>query len=244
MYQKALDDLSKGLPILVYDSEKREGETDLVIASQYATPDVIRRMRKDAGGYICTTVRESDAREIGLPLMQEFLARAIPEQRELFDQTDLRYDKSSPFSFTINHRDTFTGISDNDRSLTVIEFAKFISNVMPTPQKRKEFQRTFRTPGHVNLIIARDGYFAVRKGHTELTTFLAEEAGLIPSTTVVEMLSDTHSSMTRIEAQEYAESQSLTFIEGKEIIEQWANGQGNGVRCVRSAPSRSPVLLP
>ncbi len=242
MYEKVLSDLRSGIPVLLYDEEKREGETDMVVASQFVTPDVVRRMRKDAGGYICTTVREGDARLLGLPLMQEFLSGAIPEYARLFDQSDLRYDKSSPFSFTINHRNTFTGISDEDRSLTIREFSSFLSTLDSSDGRRVEFQKNFRCPGHVNLIIARDGYFSRRRGHTELSTFMAEEAGLTPSATVVEMLSDTGKSMNKEEAIAYAERNSLTFIEGKEIIAQWANGQNNGLGRLRPAASRSSAL--
>lgn len=237
MWEKALSDLRAGTPVLIFDFEGREGETDMVIASQFATPDVIRRMRKDAGGLICTTIREKEARVLGLPLMQESLGNAVAGLGDLFDQSDLKYDKSSSFSLTINSRNTFTGISDVDRSITAREFSDLIGDMDSDTRIRNRFQESFRSPGHVHLLIAREGYFSRRKGHTELSTYVMEEAGLIPTATIVEMLSDSGKSMTRQEALDYAERNSLTFIEGKAIIEQWTNGQGNGLGGIRSSSS-------
>ena len=47
--QNAIKDLRKGKFILIYDDDSRESETDLVIASQYTTPESIKTMRKDGG---------------------------------------------------------------------------------------------------------------------------------------------------------------------------------------------------
>ena len=54
--ERALQALCRGEFVLVYDSDKRERETDLVLASQFVEHHSIRRMRKDGGGLICTTV--------------------------------------------------------------------------------------------------------------------------------------------------------------------------------------------
>ena len=86
-----------------------------------------------------------------------------------------------------------------------------------------EFYREFRIPGHVHLLISRDGYFSERRGHTELATYIVERAGLVPSATLAEMLSDSGRAMTLEEARNFAMDHNLTFIEGKEIIEKWTN---------------------
>jgi len=46
------------------------------------------------------------------PVLKELIANDIP------------YDSKSSFSLYINHRDTFTGITDIDRSLTMKKFCK------------------------------------------------------------------------------------------------------------------------
>ncbi|MFQ6061409.1 MAG: 3,4-dihydroxy-2-butanone-4-phosphate synthase, partial [Thermoplasmata archaeon] len=48
----AIEDLRKGKIVLIYDADGREEETDLVVASQFLTPDIVRTMRKDGGGLI------------------------------------------------------------------------------------------------------------------------------------------------------------------------------------------------
>src|SRR5947209_4448747 len=55
--ERALDALRAGRAVLVYDADGREEETDAVLASQFVTPDLVRFLRKEAGGLICTTLR-------------------------------------------------------------------------------------------------------------------------------------------------------------------------------------------
>ena len=50
--QQAIKDLQNGKFILIYDDDRREGETDLVISSEFTTSDSIKTMRKDGGGLI------------------------------------------------------------------------------------------------------------------------------------------------------------------------------------------------
>ena len=220
-------------PVLIYDDDRREAETDFVIPSQLVTPEIIREMRKNAGGLICTTMKQDDAERLGLPFIDEFYSKYLMNGQMATFSGDLKYDKNSSFTVTINHRNTFTGIPDRDRALTVTEFSKFINRL---PQLNgtasKEFFSEFRVPGHINLLIARKGYFESRKGHTELSTYLVEKAGFIPSATIAEMLSDSGKAMTREEAKEYAQRKGLTFIEGDLIISGWADDKGHGNRGV------------
>jgi 3,4-dihydroxy 2-butanone 4-phosphate synthase len=47
--EKAINDLKNGKMILIYDSDDREGETDMVVTSEKINPSHIRTMRKDGG---------------------------------------------------------------------------------------------------------------------------------------------------------------------------------------------------
>lgn len=119
--EKAIEALKKGEIILVYDSDEREGETDMVVASQFITPEHIRIMRKDAGGLICTALHPDICNKLGIPFMVdilEFASQKFKVLRELYPN-DIPYDEKSSFSITINHRKTFTGITDNDRAFTI-----------------------------------------------------------------------------------------------------------------------------
>ena len=48
----AIEAFSKGLPVCLFDSEKREGETDLLFSGQYAQPSTMRQLRQECGGLL------------------------------------------------------------------------------------------------------------------------------------------------------------------------------------------------
>ena len=235
MFKKAIADLKVGKPILIFDFKDREGETDIVVPSQFVSNETIRFFRKRGGGLICTTMKEQTARILGLPFLDDLYRKNLDFGEKLADTTDMKYDKTSSFTVTINHRDTFTGVPDLDRSKTITEFSSFISQIGKSsmPEPRIEFSRRFRVPGHVILLIAREGYFSVRKGHTELSTYLVEKSGLIPSATIVETLSDNGKSMSREEAMEFAASNNLNFIDGNDIVSEWLEDESNGIGSIR-----------
>lgn len=244
MFNEILQELKGGRPVLIFDSEKREGETDIVVASQFVTPDTIRFMRKNGGGLICTTLRESEADILGLPFIEDFYRKHLDLDRKAMDSSDLRYDKNSSFSVTINSRRTFTGISDNDRAVTCNEFAELLGDIISGEQTdpQRQFSTEFRIPGHISLIIARGGYFARRKGHTELSTYMLDQAGLIPSATIVEMLDDNGLSLNREKAERFAAEHKLRFIDGESIIRWWNNDKSDGHRSVRHSSPGAPAL--
>ncbi len=223
LFDSAVNQLKHGSPILIFDDAKREGETDLVFPSQFVTSQSIKMLRRDAGGLICTTLRKKEADSIQLPYLEELYERFLPYGKKATNTSDMGYDKHSSFTFTINHRSTYTGIPDSDRQTTISKFAEFLENIESRKNTVEEFYEEFRIPGHVHLLIARDNYFQDRKGHTELATYIVEKAGLIPSATLAEMLSDSGKAMSFEEAGNFAAEHNLTFIEGKEIIEKWTN---------------------
>ena len=69
LIEKAINSLRSGKIVLVYDSDDREGETDMVVASERITPEHIKIMRKDGGGLICTAVHPEICRSLGIPFM-------------------------------------------------------------------------------------------------------------------------------------------------------------------------------
>lgn len=222
---RALDDLREGRFVLVYDADGREEETDMVIASQFATSEAIRLMRRDAGGLICTTADPAIRESLGLPFLAEVfmgMAEEYPVMKELMPN-DIPYDVKSAFSITINHRKTFTGITDDDRALTIREFARLAEKA--TAQEdgwgKREFGRNFRAPGHVHLLNTSDRILETRFGHTELSTALVLMAGIVPSATVCEMMGDDGKALPKQGAKAYAEAHGLTFLEGAEVIEAW-----------------------
>ncbi len=221
----AVDALLRGEFALVYDRDGREGETDFVLAAEFVQPQHIYEMRKEAGGLICTALPSSIAAKIGLPFMADVLEHAADTYPILagLKANDIPYGDKPSFSLTLNHRSTFTGISDNDRALTIKELGRLVGRAqrgVPEGELRPEFAKNFRSPGHVHVLIGNG--LKERTGHTELSLALAEMAGVVPATIVCEMLDGrTGRSLAKGEAMKYAELTGHVFVEGSEIIEAY-----------------------
>jgi 3,4-dihydroxy 2-butanone 4-phosphate synthase len=136
---------------------------------------------------------------------------------------DIPYDTKSSFSLYINHRKTFTGITDNDRSLTMKRFAeltKAIKNHNST-SAMKAFGKEFRSPGHIPICVASQKLLNERKGHTELVVALLEMAGITPVGSGCEIMGDHGKALPKEKAKQYAEQNNFVFLEGHEIVKAW-----------------------
>lgn len=227
-----LEAFRKGHIVAVFDSEKREGETDLTAASVHVTPKVVRTLRKDGGGLLCMTMPPAFHEKAGLPFLVDLFSGAhakYPVLRALFPN-DIPYDAKSSFTITINHRKTFTGITDNDRALTITSLAKLISDSSSMSQAEvvAAIGRDFRSPGHVSLLNTAMGVLDERQGHTELTTGLMLMAGVTPSATICEMMGDDGRSLRVDDARAYAERNGILFVRGRDILEAWKEWRRSG----------------
>lgn len=222
---QALDDLREGKFILVFDSDSREGETDFIKAAQFAEAKDVRQMRKDGGGLVILVVADDYHKKLGLPFMVDVYAAAKDAHPVLEDlnPSDIPYDAKSSFSLTLNHRKTFTGITDEDRALTIKEFARVCqeSDDLDEEAARKLLGENFRSPGHVYVCNASPAPLEERFGHTEYGVALLAMAGLTRVGTACEMMGDNGKALKKEHAREYAEQHRLTFIEGKDIVEAW-----------------------
>jgi 3,4-dihydroxy 2-butanone 4-phosphate synthase len=219
-----LNAIRKGGLVLVYDFDDRERETDMTIASQFVTKEVVRRMRHDAGGLLCTTTPSTIARDVGLPFLSDvfwddsgkypLLAAMAPN--------DIPYDSTkSSFGLTINHRKTYTGITDNDRALTITEFVNTIFQDKPAGEIAKDLGTNFRAPGHVHLLNTSPKILKSRRGHTELCSALMYMAGVKPSATLCEMMGDDGNATDKAKVLAYSEKNNIPLITGDEIIVEW-----------------------
>ncbi len=218
MITKALSALSSGKFILLYDFDDREGETDFAIRSDAVTPKHILRMRKDGGGLICTAVHPVAAQRLGLPFASDALRAMAVAERE----GDIPYDRKnhSSFSLWVNHRNTYTGITDRDRALTVNAIADQVKAALNGGNI--SFHEIFRTPGHMALLRAADGLLDVRHGQTELSIAMADMAGITPAVTICEMLDDESGyALSKTDAKAYGKKYGLEFVEGKDVLLQW-----------------------
>ena len=222
---KAIADLQNGKFVLIYDDDSREGETDLIMASQFVVPESIRAMRKDGGGLIFLMTSKEVANKLKLPFLAELfsdIASKYPVLKAL-TPNDIPYDTKSSFSLYINHRDTFTGITDIDRSLTMKRFAELTKKIdnLDDGLATEMFGREFRSPGHVPICVAAKNLLEERAGHTELVVSLLKMADLPPVGSGCEIMGDNGRALSKTNAKQYADDKGLIFLEGKEIIKAW-----------------------
>ena len=214
----AITSLRNGEFVLLYDSGGRENEVDMVVAAQFITPEHISRMRSNAGGLICLAMADSFAQKLSLQYMHDILSRSSdvdPDSKKMIMGT-APYGDHPTFSISINHKNTFTGITDRDRALTIKEMAGLYHSAQP----KVEFISSFKTPGHVPLLLASEGLLEKRQGHTEMSVYLAELANLTPITAICEMMdSQTYSALTVDKARKFAKENAIPFVDGKELLE-------------------------
>ncbi|MGI5964590.1 MAG: 3,4-dihydroxy-2-butanone-4-phosphate synthase [Candidatus Methanomethylophilaceae archaeon] len=223
-FEKVLADIRTGKPVLVYDFDDREGETDITVASEFVTYETVRLLRKEAGGLVCTTTPHKIAKDIGLPFMADVYyddSGRFPVLKAMAPN-DIPYDRTkSSFGVTINHRKTYTGITDRDRALTISRYAEVIFQDKSPSEIAEQMGREFRSPGHVHLLNASERLLTGRKGHTELCTALMYMAGVRPSATICEMMGDDGNAKSKKEALSFAEENGFQFVTGNEVIEKW-----------------------
>ncbi|HHY01100.1 MAG TPA: 3,4-dihydroxy-2-butanone-4-phosphate synthase [Methanothermobacter sp.] len=217
MINKAVQAFKKGEIVLLFDDDNRERETDMIVAAEFMTPQYMTTIRNDAGGLVCVPISSEISHKLGIPFMTDVMEAASGKYPVLasLSPTDIPYDEKSAFSITVNHRKTFTGITDNDRACTIKELGLLCKNGNFT-----DFGKNFRSPGHVTLLRASEGHVLNRKGHTEMSVALAEMAGLIEVAVCCEMMDDvTGNSMNTADVAEYAQKNDLIFLSGAELIE-------------------------
>ena len=159
-----LSDIADGKPVIVIDSEDRENEGDLVIASELATPEAINFMAKEGRGLICVSLTEERAEQLDL---------------EVIENKNSGLHKTN-FTVSVDAKEnTTTGISAFDRSVT-------IETLISDNTNSKDLSR----PGHIFPIVGKNGGVLRRAGHTEASIDLATLAGLQPSGVICEIMAD------------------------------------------------------
>lgn len=242
--ERAVRDLRAGKPVLLFDADDREGETDFVLPAAAATTQWIRQMREDGGGLLCTAVAPEYHHHLGLPYLADLQAGMAARHPVLghLAANDIRYDPTkSSFGLTINHRRTFTGIPDGDRATTIRELGRFLSGSLghPASQAQMAFGEAFRSPGHVALLNGHPAGLDGRRGHTELSIALLRLAGLTPCAALCEMLDGpTGKALSKKGAQAYAKAQGLVFLTGKDVLTAWQRNASAQSR--RPAPRARP----
>lgn len=183
--EEALEELRAGHLIMCIDDPDRENEGDLICAAQFATTENVNFMAVHAKGLICTPMSEAVATRLGLEQMVKV-------------NTD---NHQTAFTVSIDHVDTTTGISAEERGFTCRRCA--------APDARPE---EFRRPGHVFPLVARRGGVLARNGHTEATVDLCRHAGLTECGLCCEIMREDGTMMRTTELLENAEAWGLKVI--------------------------------
>jgi 3,4-dihydroxy 2-butanone 4-phosphate synthase/GTP cyclohydrolase II len=190
--EKALEDIRNGKFIIVVDSEERENEGDLMMASELVTPDAVNFMAKEGRGLICVSLSSDRALTLDLSPM---------ERRN----TSLH---ETAFTVSVDAiKNTTTGTSAYDRFQT-------IRTLIAPDAVSKDLGR----PGHVFPIVGKEGGVLRRSGHTEASMDLANMAGLQPSGTICEIMADDGTMARFNDLQVFARKHDLIMITIEDLI--------------------------
>jgi 3,4-dihydroxy 2-butanone 4-phosphate synthase/GTP cyclohydrolase II len=191
--EEAIEDIRQGKFVVVVDAADRENEGDLTIAAQFATPDAVNFMTKEARGLICLCLTEDRCDELGL--------------RQMTENNETPY--GTAFTISVEAREgVTTGISAPDRSRTI--------QVAIDP---KALAEDLVQPGHVFPLRAREGGVLQRAGQTEAAVDLARLAGLIPAGVVCEIMKE-DGTMARVpDLIPYCERHGLKLVTVADLIE-------------------------
>ena len=223
---RAIAAFKLGNPVMIFDSDFREKETDLLWPATSATPEVIRRLRKDCGGLLFLAIGNEIGEMFGLPWLQDIHSHDVligenPVLEHLVTN-DLQYDSRSAFTLSLNHRDTYTGITDRDRALTTRRFGELSGELLHSGVRDgyalSQLGAEFRTPGHIPVCRESPGGLKSREGHTELAVAIARLADLVPCTIGAEMLEPDGDGALSLEgARDYASRHDIPMITGEQI---------------------------
>ena len=159
---EVLAEIALGKMIILVDDPNRENEGDIVVPAEFATPEAINFLMRNACGLVCLSMEDAICDRLGLDPVSNNQQGGI----------------NTPFTPCIDARTGITtGVSAYDRARTV---AVAIDD-RSTPQD------IVRGKGHIPGLRAREGGVLVRAGHTEGSVDLARLAGLKAAAVICEI---------------------------------------------------------
>lgn len=200
-------DLQAGKIIVMIDDEDRENEGDVICAAEHATLENVNFMASYAKGLICMPMDEAYTKKLGLRQMCEI-------------NTD---NHCTAFTVSIDHVDTITGISAQERSVTAMKTV--------APDVKPE---DFRMPGHMFPLQAKSGGVLERNGHTEATVDLMKIAGLEPVGLCCEIMKEDGTMARTPDLIDFAEKHQLKFGRIADLV-QYRKEHEILVECVAKA---------
>ena len=197
--EEALEDLRQGKVVLCTDDPDRENEGDFICAAEFATTENVNFMAVHGKGLICMPMSIDLCKKLQFPQM-------------VIENTD---NHETAFTVSIDHVDTTTGISAEERGLTA-------RKVVDPDAKPTDFRR----PGHMFPLMAKPNGVLERNGHTEATVDLMRLAGLQECGLCCEIMRDDGTMMRTPELIELAKKFDLKFISIKALQEYRKKNEG------------------
>ena len=216
-FEDAARSLTEGKPILLYDFDDREAETDLIYLAENIDEKAVADLRLNAGAPLTVYISWEMGQALGLATYLDFVS-------ENADASSIYGALSKPtpgfdprFSITLDFRENKTGCSHVETARTIRELCTLLKN-----GDAKNFAELFRAPGHIPLIIGSKGLLKERNGHTELIMAFAINQGLFPMVVASEVIDAESGHSTSLEdARKYGEQRGLDFIGGDELMEAY-----------------------
>ena len=180
--------LKQGRMVIVLDADDRENEGDLICAAETITSEQVAFMLRYGGGVLCVPIDGETADRLHLTPLVEEGANSTANRTH--------------FLTPVDHVSAGTGVSADNRSKTILALSD-------PNAKHTEFVK----PGHVDILLAKDGGTLRRAGHTEATIDLLRMAGRQPAGAIIEILSQKHTGMAdRDELRELSVKYDLPMI--------------------------------
>ena len=191
--EAAIEDIRRGLMVIVVDDETRENEGDLIMAAEKVTPAAINFISREGRGLICVPMTGARLDELDLHPM-------VGKNTSIM---------GTAFAVSVDAVvGTTTGISAHDRATT-------IKSLVDPATKPSDLGR----PGHIFPLRASEGGVLRRAGHTEAAVDLARLAGLMPAGVLCEIMGEDGSMARMPELERMAERFDLNIVSVRALIE-------------------------
>ncbi|MCA9105652.1 MAG: GTP cyclohydrolase II [Planctomycetales bacterium] len=186
----AVDAIRRGEVVIVVDDETRENEGDFICAAELVTAETVNYILAGRGDFC-------------MPILPDVAQRLELEPLCAHNTSKLE----TAFLTPLDHRTARTGITAEERAICVRE----VVNPATGPDD-------FVRPGHVHVLLGKEGGVLRRAGHTEAAIDLARMAGLAPAGVLCEVLNEQGDRATRDELLALAERDNLEIITIEELI--------------------------
>ena len=187
-------DFKLGKFVILVDDEDRENEGDLILSAEFASPEAINFLAKEARGLICLALTPAHVEQLQLPMMKS------AQHQQGATNTAFTYSIEASSGVT-------TGISAADRAHTI----KVASQKKAKPQD-------IICPGHIFPLRAHPEGVLGRAGHTEASVDLAILSGLTPASVICEVINDDGTMARLKDLQEFSRKHQIKIGSIEDLI--------------------------